>query len=83
MSMNRPRLFTRRLGDKGSYTRQLITDAYLPAAGKISTYSPGWIVGNSSGSRANNIYSPDSNKLTGVQLYMSTVARQPGNPSLL
>ena len=32
----------------------------------------GWIVGNSSGSRANNIYSPGNNKLTEVQLNIST-----------
>ena len=31
----------------------------------------GWIVGNSPGNRANNIYSSGSDKLTEVQLYMS------------
>ena len=31
-----------------------------------------WIVGNSPGSHANNVYSPCSDKLTEVQLYMST-----------
>ena len=36
----------------------------------------GWIVGNSPGSRANNIYSPGSGKLTEVQLYMSTSCQQ-------
>ena len=30
-----------------------------------------WIVGNSPGSCANNIYSPDSDKLTEVKLYMA------------
>ena len=38
----------------------------------------GWIVGNSPGSRANNLYSPGSDKFTEVQLYMST-ACQPGS----
>ena len=37
-----------------------------------------WIVGNSPGSRANNIYSPGTDKLTEMQLYMSTSC-QPGN----
>ena len=37
-----------------------------------------WIVSNSSGSLANNIYSPGTDKLTEVQLYMSTSC-QPGN----
>ena len=31
-----------------------------------------WIVGNSPGSHANHIYSPGSDKLTEVHLYMST-----------
>ena len=37
-----------------------------------------WIVGNSPGSRANNIYSPGNDKLTEVQLYKSTSC-QPGS----
>ena len=37
-----------------------------------------WIVGNSTGSRANNIYSPGSNKFTEVQLNMSSSC-QPGS----
>ena len=37
-----------------------------------------WIVGNSPGSHANNIYSPGTDKLTEVQLYMSTSC-QAGN----
>ena len=37
----------------------------------------GWIVSNSPGSRANNIYSPGSDKLTELQVYMSTSC-QPG-----
>ena len=37
-------------------------------------------MGNSPGSRANNIYSPDGDKLTEVPLYLST--RQPGNPRI-
>ena len=43
-----------------------------PAAGKISTCSPGSRedCGGSPGSRTNNIYSPGSEKLTEVQLYM-------------
>ena len=49
-----------------------------PAAGKISTFSPGWIVGSSPGSHANNIYSPGSDKLTEVLLYMSASC-QPGS----
>ena len=32
----------------------------------------GWIVGNSPGSRANNYHSPGIDKLTEMQLYMST-----------
>ena len=36
------------------------------------------IMGNSPGSRANNIYSPGSDKLTEVQFYMSTSC-QPGS----
>ena len=35
-------------------------------------------MGNSPGRRANNIYSPGTDKLTEVQLYMSTSC-QPGN----
>ena len=35
-------------------------------------------MGNSTGSRANNIYSPGTDKLTEVQLYMPT-SFQPGN----
>ena len=35
-------------------------------------------MGNSPGSRANNIYSPGSDKLTEVQFYMSTSC-QPGS----
>ena len=38
----------------------------------------GWIVANSPGSHANNIYSPGSDNLAEVQLYMSTSC-QPGN----
>ena len=37
-----------------------------------------WIVGNSPGIRANNIYSPGGDKLTEVQLPMST-SYQPGS----
>ena len=37
-----------------------------------------WIVSNSPGSRANNNYSPGTDKLTEVQLYMSASC-QPGN----
>ena len=37
-----------------------------------------WIVGNSAGSRANNIYSHGSEKFTKVQWYMSTSC-QPGS----
>ena len=37
-----------------------------------------WIVGNSPGSRANNIYSLGTDKLNEVQLYMSNSC-QPGN----
>ena len=45
---------------------------YFP--GKQATVHPavGWIVGNAPGNRSNNIYSSDSDKLTKVQLYMST-----------
>ena len=36
----------------------------------------GCIVGNSPGSRENKIYSPGNDKLTEVQLYMSTSGQQ-------
>ena len=51
-----------------------------PAAGYISTCSPGSRMDSdqSPGSSANNIYSPSSDKLTEVQLYMSTSC-QPGS----
>ena len=40
----------------------------------------GWTVGNSPGRRANNIYSPGSDKLTKVQLYMyMSTSCQPDN----
>ena len=41
-------------------------------------YPAAYIVGYSLGSRANNIYSSGSDKLTEVQLYMSTSC-QPGS----
>ena len=51
-----------------------------PAAGLISTCSPGSQVDsvNSPGSHANNISLPSNDKLTKVQLYMSTSC-QPGS----
>ena len=57
-----------------AYNRCLVTR--LP--GKKAHVHPavGWIVCNSPGSRANNIYSPGSDKLIEVQLYMSTSSQQ-------
>ena len=46
---------------------RLLTGAYLPGCPAVE-----WKVGNSPGSRANNIYLPDSDKLTEVELFMST-----------
>ena len=66
--------------NKSYYTRRSVKKAYkrclfnwLP--GKYAPVHPavGWIVGNSPGSRANNIYSLGSGRLTDVQLYMSTL----------
>ena len=59
-----------------AYNRGLFTR--LP--GKSAPVHPavGWIVGSSPGSHANNIYLPGSDKLTEVQLYMSTSC-QPGS----
>ena len=48
----------------------LIYSAVYPAVGRIVSYSPG--------SRANNIYSSGSDKLTEVQLYMSASCK-PGS----
>ena len=53
--------------------------------GKYAPVKPagGWIVGKSPGSRANNIYSPGSGKLTEKQLHVNfMLIRQPGNPNL-
>ena len=55
---------------KAYYTARPFTCSVHPAVR--------WIVGNSPGSCANNIYSPGSDKLTEVQLYMST-SFQPGS----
>ena len=46
--------------------------------GKLASVHPavGWVVGNSPGSRSNNIYAPSNDKLTEVQLYMSTSVQQ-------
>ena len=59
-----------------AYNRCLFTR--LP--GKYAPVHPavGWIVGTSPGSHANNIYSPGSDKMTEVQLYMSASC-QPGS----
>ena len=61
---------------KKSYNRSFFTR--LP--GKYALVHPAveWIEGNSSDSHANNIYSPSSDKLTEVELYMSTSC-QPGS----
>ena len=59
-----------------AHNRRLFTR--LP--GKYAPVHPavGWIVDNSPGSRANNIYSSGSGKLTEVQLYMSASCK-PGS----
>ena len=51
-----------------------------PSPGQKTPVHPavGWIMDNSAGSRANNIYSPASDKVTEVQLFMSTSC-QPGS----
>ena len=48
--------------------------------GKYAPVHPavGWLVGDSPDSRANNIYSPGSDKVTEVQFYMSNSC-QPGS----
>ena len=54
-------------------------DRYLftQLPGKKAPVHPavGWIVDNSPVRRANNIYSPGSDKLTEVQLYISTLCQ--------
>ena len=62
---------------------KLITGAYLPNCQVNKHLLPRqsggyWIVWNSPGSHVNNVYSPSSDKLTEVQLFLSTSC-QPGN----
>ena len=59
-----------------AYNRCLFTRL----SGKLAPVHPAvwWVLGNSPGSCANNIYSPGSDKLTEVQLYMSASC-QPGS----
>ena len=55
-----------------------VTGAYIPGCRINKHPAVGRIVGNSRGSGANNIYSPGSDKLTEVQVYMSASC-QPGS----
>ena len=71
-----PRKSLARLTDRPDMTLDVTVDVKQ----QYNQYNPavGWTMRNLPGNRANNIYSPGSDKLAKVQLYMSTSC-QPGS----